>query len=354
MGHRHKSAPNRGSLGFRPKARAQRISGRWRAQGGSTWIDELKEPTLTGFPSYKTGMTHVIKIEERKRNRHYKQEKSIAVTILEIPKTVLYGVRAYQQGYFGKEVLTEVWHHKLDKNVSRKLSVPSETYTDDNVNQKIDMMKEQTNKIIEVRALVYTLPLESGTNQKKPDIMEIKIGGKEITKNLDWALEHLGKEIKINEFFKEGEYIDVSSVTKGKGFQGPVKRHGIKILPRKTRKGRRVVGAIGSWHPARVSWTTPRAGGMGFHNRTEYHKKILKVSENPREINPAGGFKHYGLVKGTYILVEGSVPGSSKRLVRVRKSVRKTPKEFPESDPVRLSYVSIKFHQSADTEEEGI
>lgn len=351
MGHRHKSAPNRGSLGFRPRARAKRISGRWRAFK-STWMDENAEPMLTGFPSYKVGMTHIIKVEEKKRNRQYKQEVTVPVTILEIPKTVLHGVRVYKQGYFGKEVLTEVWHHSFDKDVSRKLSVPSKDYKEA-VEAKIVRIKEETKNITDVRVLVHTLPHESGTSKIKPDVIEIQVAGKNISKNLDWALENLGNELKIGSFFEEGEYIDVTSVTKGKGFQGPVKRHGIKILPRKTRKGRRVVGAIGSWHPARVSWTTPRAGGMGFHNRTEYHKKILKISENAREINPASGFKHYGLVKGSFVLVEGSIPGSSKRLVRLRKTIRRTPKQFPQADSVRISYTAIKFRQTEETELEA-
>lgn len=351
MGHRHKSAPNRGSLGFRPHSRARRISGRWRAFSGS-WLDKLKEPTLSGFPSYKVGMTHVVKIEEKKRNRQFKQEVIIPVTILEIPKTILHGVRVYKQGYSSREVLSEIWHSNFDKDVSRKISVPSENYKEF-VDKKISNIKEQMDKIIEVRVLVHTLPREAGTGQIKPDILELKVAGKNLSKNLEWAFENLGKELKVSEIFNEGEYVDVSSVTKGKGFQGPVKRHGIKILPRKTRKGRRVVGAIGAWHPARVSWTTPRAGGMGFNNRTEYNKKILKISENYREINPASGFKRYGLVKGSYILIEGSVPGSSKRLVRLRKTVRKSPEDFPETDQVRISYVSIKFYQPEESELEA-
>ena len=66
MGHRHKSAPNRGSLGFRPRKRAKRESARWRAY--PEWA-ETSDPHLMGFAGYKVGMTHVVKVEEKIRDR---------------------------------------------------------------------------------------------------------------------------------------------------------------------------------------------------------------------------------------------------------------------------------------------
>ena len=49
----------------------------------------------------------------------------------------------------------------------------------------------------------------------------------------------IGKEIIIDEVFKEGAFLDVHGVTKGKGFQGPVKRHGIMLRHHKSEKSRR-------------------------------------------------------------------------------------------------------------------
>ena len=72
MGHRRHSAPQRGSLGFRPRKRAKRDSADWRAFS-APWMDALDNPTLCGFPGYKVGMTHVIKLEEKKRNKRFKQ-----------------------------------------------------------------------------------------------------------------------------------------------------------------------------------------------------------------------------------------------------------------------------------------
>lgn len=54
--------------------------------------------------------------------------------------------------------------------------------------------------------------------------------------------------------------MDIMGVTKGHGTCGVMKRFGVKHLPKKTHRGARRVGCIGSWHPARVRWTVPRTG----------------------------------------------------------------------------------------------
>ena len=81
---------------------------------------------------------------------------------------------------------------------------------------------------------------------------------------------------------------------------------------------------------------------MGFHQRTEYNKRILIISSSGvagsmmspdsslDSINPKGGFKHFGLVKSDYIVVRGSVPGVPKRLVKMRHPVRNPVKKVIE------------------------
>ncbi|MFW9929481.1 MAG: 50S ribosomal protein L3 [Candidatus Thorarchaeota archaeon] len=352
MGHRHKSAPNRGSLGFRPRKRAKRESARWRSS--PKWIDNEANPTITGFAGYKVGMSHIIKVEEKTRNPHFKQEVLTAVSVIELPKTICFGFRLMKIGdSYTKQVLGEVWTHDVEKDFKRKLKTPNKL-EEDEFAKKIEDLKAKLDQASEVRLLLYTLPREAGLPKKKPDIIESKIAGKDLQKNFDFAVSLLGKQINFTDIFNSGEYIDVTAVTKGKGFQGAVKRHGIKILPLKKRKGRRVVGAIGAWHPARTSWTTPRPGQMGYHQRTEFNKKILKYSENPREINPRSGFKHFGLVKSPFILIEGSVPGPTKRLIRLRKAMLMPPNNYPEAEEIKISYISTSFRQKEIEQEEEL
>jgi large subunit ribosomal protein L3 len=141
----------------------------------------------------------------------------------------------------------------------------------------------------------------------------------------------------------EGELVDILAVTKGKGFQGPVKRFGIKILTRKNNKVKRAVACIGPWHPARVLYTVPRPGQLGFHQRTEYHKRIMVIGENEEEINPKGGFVRYGKVNGDYLLVLGSIPGPKNRLVRIRKTIRPV-KAFTVKSP-EITFISRESQQ---------
>jgi large subunit ribosomal protein L3 len=69
-------------------------------------------------------------------------------------------------------------------------------------------------------------------------------------------------------------------------------------------------------------WTVPRAGQLGFHRRTEYGKQIIKIGADGKEVTPKGGFHKYGVIKGPYIVLRGSIPGHVKRLIRLRHSVR--------------------------------
>lgn len=78
-------------------------------------------------------------------------------------------------------------------------------------------------------------------------------------------------------------------------------------------KKERHIGNLGPWTPHHVRWQVPQAGQMGYQQRTEFNKRILKIGENVAEVTPAGGFLHYGLVRNAYVLVKGSVPGPAKR-----------------------------------------
>ncbi len=78
-------------------------------------------------------------------------------------------------------------------------------------------------------------------------------------------------------------------------------------------------------------YTVPRAGQRGFHQRTEYDKRIMIIGNTEQkefEINPEGGFKHFGFVKGDYIVVRGSVPGTYRRLIKLRSQIRNIPSKI--------------------------
>ncbi len=317
MGHRKRSAPRRGSLAYLPRKRAAQIKGRVRS-----WADVTEDLNFLGFAGFKAGMTHITYIEDQENSPYYGKELMKPVTIIETPPLLLIGIRIYNEDDYGKYIVGEVFSEKINANLNRAINPPnSENYNSKTIQKEL---QKKINKSSEIRGIFQTQPYKTSLSRKKPDIIEIKVNSTEDPlKEFKYSTKQLGKEIRARDVLKEGELLDAIAVSKGKGFQGPVKRYGIRKLTRKNSKVQRAVACIGAWHPARVSYTVPRAGQMGFHQRTEYHKRLMFIGENEEEINPKGGFINYGKISGDYILILGSVPGPKKRLIRLRQTIRR-------------------------------
>jgi large subunit ribosomal protein L3 len=123
-----------------------------------------------------------------------------------------------------------------------------------------------------------------------------------------------------------------------------VVRWGIATQKRKhARTGKkRHVGNLGPWNPHRIRWQVPQLGQTGYHQRTEYNKRIIRMGEKAEEVTPAGGFLHYGFLKNDYVMLKGSIPGPVKRMVRIRPAVR--PKNMPKQAP-EVTYMSTQSKQ---------
>jgi len=336
VGHRKKHAPKRGSLAYLPRGRAARPIGRIRF-----WPEVKEGPVLLGFAGYKAGMTHILVVEDKPRSPNYGREVAYPVTVIDTPPMTICAVRAYTKDEYGMKTLTEAWAESLPKDFERLKSVPKKTKTEEAL-QKIQNSLEE---VVEFRVIAATQPRLAGVPKKKPDIMEIKIGGGTIEEQFEYVKKILGKTVQVNEVFKEGQYVDAISVSKGKGWQGVVKRWGVRILSNKSNKTKRGIATLGPWGPARVLYTVPRSGQMGYHQRTEFNKRILKIGKDGTEITPKGGFLRYGPVKSTYLLIKGSVPGPAKRLIRFRYPAR-PPKGISESPP-EITYMSLESPQGA-------
>jgi large subunit ribosomal protein L3 len=301
--------PKKGSQAFYPRKRAKRIY-----PAVSTY-PETEKVKLLDFACYKAGMTNLILIDNVKNSPTYGQEISVPVTVLECPPLRVVGIRAYTLTKKGLQVLKEAWAKELPKEIERKAKVkPNE--------ENLAEIEKNLDKISKIRLIVATQPKISGLGKKKPEIFEIEVGGKSVKEKLDFAKQFFGKEIRVSDVFREGEYVDVIAVTKGKGTAGPVKRFGVFVQSRHAKEKRRHVGTLGQEQPGKVRHTVPMAGQLGFQTRTELNKRILKIGEKGEEINPKGGFKNYGVIKTNYLLLEGSVPGPKKRMIRLRAAIR--------------------------------
>ena len=305
--------PNRGSMAFSPRKRA-----RSETPHISSWAAvEGDDPKILGFAGYKVGMSHIMAVDYRKKSTTAGQEIRMPVTIVEIPPMKVIGARGYIQDTYGLRTLTEAWEKKIDKDLERTLPIPK------GHNAKAAWKKMSDSDLEEVRLLVHTQPrMVTGIPKKRPEIMDMAVGGGSIDAQIEFAKEMMGKEFTMSDFTQDGEMLDAIAVTTGYGFQGHVKRWGVKLLTHKNSKHRRMIGNLGPFSPGYVVSTVPQAGQTGYHQRTEYNKRLLKIGDNPDEINPKGGFLNYGLIRGNYALLHGSLPGPSKRLIRFRKAVR--------------------------------
>jgi large subunit ribosomal protein L3 len=117
----------------------------------------------------------------------------------------------------------------------------------------------------------------------------------------------IGQVLKAD-VFAAGELVDVTGTSKGRGFQGGVKRHGFRGGPRTHGQSDRLraPGSIGSSAtPGRVFKGMRMAGRMGNDRVTVQNLKVLRVDP-----------------ERNLLLVEGSVPGPNEGLVIVRRAVK--------------------------------
>jgi len=284
-------------------------------------------------------MTYGIALDNRQGSLTYGKEVVIPMTVLETPPMLACAVRAYTETYKGLHTFGEAWMEKTPKGFERVFTVPEKF----NTGEALKKIEAGLDKIVDVRVVLATQPKVAGHGKKKPDLVEVKVGGGAVKDRFEYAKKLLGTEVKAADFFKEGQAVDTIGITKGKGIQGPVKRWGIRRKFHKARKTVRQVGSIGAWTPHYVMYSVPRAGQMGFHQRTEYNKLVLKVGNDGTEVTPKGGFIRYGQVNSDYVLLKGSVPGTQKRLVVTRVAARPPPEA--KAAPPKIEYLSLASHQ---------
>jgi large subunit ribosomal protein L3 len=301
--------PRHGSMQYWPRVKAKRPYASVRS-----WTTKSKD-TLLGFMGYKVGMTQVMAIDTRKTSITKGEEMVIPVTVIECPPLKIAGVRLYKQAYEGKQASTEILF-KVDKDLSRKITV-QKVHKD---HSEID--KLNTQNCTDVRLLVYTQPRFAGLGKKRPELFEVAMNGS-VADKIKFVKDHHDKELPFNTFFKEGEFLDIHAVTKGKGLQGPVKRFGVTFKNHKTEKGVRRVGTLGGWSgQGHFLYRVAHPGQMGYHMRTEFNKQLIKIGTKAEDVNPKGGWPHYGLVKSTYVMIKGSIAGPQKRAIILTKPMR--------------------------------
>jgi large subunit ribosomal protein L3 len=263
-------------------------------------------------------MTHAFIVDYRKRSTTAGQEVSVPVTVVEVPPLRVAGARIYETNPYGRRVVAEAWAAGFPTELARR--IPEHPASESEERERFGSAAGD-----EVRLIVHTQPqLITGISSKTPQIFEVRVGGEKFDARRGFALEQLGKELELTQLATEGTFLDAIAVTKGKGFQGHIKRWGVKLQPRKNSKHRRMIGTLGPHNPSFVTYRIPQAGQMGYHRRTAYNMRVLKIVADPRKerVTPDGGFPHYGEVRSSVLVLHGSLPGPAKRLVRFRLPMR--------------------------------
>ncbi|EOJ75023.1 50S ribosomal protein L3 [Enterococcus faecalis] len=124
-------------------------------------------------------------------------------------------------------------------------------------------------------------------------------------KNVELGEYEVGKEIKVD-VFQAGDVVDVTGTTKGKGFQGAIKRHGQSRGPMShgSRYHRRP-GSMGPVAPNRVFKNKRLAGRMGGDRVTIQNLEVVKVD-----------------IERNVILIKGNIPGAKKSLITIKSAVK--------------------------------
>src|SRR5690625_1991442 len=154
----------------------------------------------------------------------------------------------------------------------------------------LDSKKSRTNKALEGHA-------EKANTTPKRYVREIR------NANLDEY--EVGQEISV-EIFQTGDKIDVTGTSKGKGFQGVIKRHNHTRGPSSHgSRFHRAPGSLGSIDAMRVFKGTKLPGQMGAEQVTIQNLEVVKVD-----------------AEKNLLLIKGSVPGAKKSLIKITSAIK--------------------------------
>lgn len=176
---------------------------------------------------------------------------------------------------------------------------------------------------------------ESRSN--KPEIGHLKKASttpKRFLKELrgvDVSAYSLGQELKAD-VFSEGEMVDVTGTSKGKGTQGVIKRHNQARGPMSHgSQSHRVVGSMGTLLPMRVLPGKKMPGHMGGDQVTVQNLEIIQVD-----------------TENNIILIKGNVPGPKKSLVFIKSAIKNMDKVNPKTD--LITYVEEVVEENTNEE----
>jgi len=205
--------------------------------------------------------------------------------------------------------------------VAKKIGITS-LYNEDGSRSPATILFVDNCEVTDIRTLEKNnyLAIQVGIENKnsnkvkkpqKNSLAKIKSSPKKYLKEFKVSKENIlniGTKIEVSHFEK-GQFIDVTSISKGKGFAGSMKRHNFSggRASHGVSVSHRAHGSTGnSQDPGRVFKGKKMAGHMGSKQVTIQNLKVLDVD-----------------VKNNILLIKGSVPGSNNSIVSIKDSIKK-------------------------------
>ncbi len=206
--------------------------------------------------------------------------------------------------------------------LGRKLGM-TQVFTEDGVLIPVTVVECEPNVVLQKKtketdgydALQLGLEDKKEARATKPEIGHAKkagVGPKKFVKEIkadELMNTEVGQEVKVD-IFSAGDIVDVTGVSKGKGYAGVVKRHNHHILRETHGTGpvHRSVGSLATTgrNNGRIEKNTPMPGHMGVETTTNQNLEVIKVD-----------------AEANYMLIKGNVPGPKKGLVVVKTTVKK-------------------------------
>ncbi len=205
--------------------------------------------------------------------------------------------------------------------IGKKLGM-TRIFNEDGTSVGVTIIEVDPNVVVQIRTPekdgYYAVQLGYGErkvkNTPKPLLKHFEKAGttpkRKLVEFRDFPIEvEIGQTLTIEDVFSEGEIIDVTGRSKGKGFQGVVKRHGFSGVGGQThgqKDQERHGGSIGAaTFPARVVKGKRMAGRMGNEKVTVKNLEIVKI-----------------IPEKNWVLIKGSVPGPKGEFVILRKKIR--------------------------------
>ena len=205
--------------------------------------------------------------------------------------------------------------------LGRKLGM-TQVFTEDGVLIPVTVVECEPNVVLQKKtketdgydALQLGLEDKKEARATKPEIGHAKkagVGPKKFVKEIkadELMNTEVGQEVKVD-IFSAGDIVDVTGVSKGKGYAGVVKRHNHHILRETHGTGpvHRSVGSLATTgrNNGRIEKNTPMPGHLGVETTTNQNLEVIKVD-----------------AEANYMLIKGNVPGPKRGLVVVKTTVK--------------------------------